>query len=91
MAVNEKISLSDIRKYLKDALGLKKFKFNTYNKNTYRYEADTEIAPGRPKTTSQFDQGDVISAMIKGKDVIAMMPTGGGKSLCFEIPAICAP
>ena len=33
-------------------------------------------------------QEEVISALLAGKSVLALMPTGGGKSLCFQIPAL---
>ena len=37
-----------------------------------------------------FRQGqeELISNILKGKDVLGILPTGGGKSICYQLPAI---
>ncbi|MHA6280898.1 RecQ family ATP-dependent DNA helicase [Salinimicrobium sp. CAU 1759] len=36
-------------------------------------------------------QKDIIKSLLEKKDVIALLPTGGGKSLCFQFPALMQP
>lgn len=33
-------------------------------------------------------QAEIVDAVVAGQDVLAIMPTGGGKSLCFQLPAL---
>ena len=33
-------------------------------------------------------QEDIINSVLEGKDTLALLPTGGGKSICFQIPTL---
>ncbi len=33
-------------------------------------------------------QADIIQSVLDGKDTLALLPTGGGKSICFQVPAM---
>lgn len=34
-------------------------------------------------------QSDIIQSILAGRDTLALLPTGGGKSICFQVPALC--
>ncbi|MFB6306418.1 MAG: DEAD/DEAH box helicase, partial [Flavobacteriales bacterium] len=36
-------------------------------------------------------QEDVVRSVLEDKDTLALLPTGGGKSICFQVPALSRP
>ena len=44
---------------------------------------------GHPEFRAQ--QAEIIAQLVSGGDALAIMPTGGGKSLCYQIPSLLRP
>lgn len=42
-------------------------------------------------TTFRPLQRDAMDAVLQGRDSLLVLPTGGGKSLCFQAPAVVRP
>lgn len=40
-------------------------------------------------STFRTGQWEIIQALLQQEDVLAVLPTGSGKSLCFQLPALC--
>ena len=55
--------------------------------------ADLAAAQRALRTTFGFEafrpgQAEIVDAILDGRDVLAVMPTGSGKSLCYQLPAL---
>ena len=50
-----------------------------YLREVFRHD---EFRPG---------QEDIVRAVLSGKDVLGVLPTGGGKSVCYQVPALIFP
>ena len=56
----------------------------------------TQILHAKLKDNFGFEkfrpnQEDIINCILSGQDTLAIMPTGGGKSICFQLPALVLP
>ncbi|MGD9828752.1 MAG: DNA helicase RecQ [Hyphomicrobiaceae bacterium] len=51
-------------------------------------EAEAVLARVWGYSAFRSHQAEIVTSVIAGRDVLALMPTGGGKSLCYQIPAL---
>ena len=40
-------------------------------------------------TSFREGQEELVDHILAGRDVLGIMPTGAGKSLCYQVPALC--
>ena len=82
----EKLACDNIEKIRKILLGNREFRsfdegVASYGANKPPYWVDDSY--------KGFSQMDIIHSILMGNDTIAVLPTGGGKSVCFQGPALC--
>jgi len=58
------------------------------SQGSFGTEAETVLKSVFGYEAFRGEQAHVIEAILAGHDVLAVLPTGGGKSLCYQIPAL---
>ncbi len=68
---------------------LKNAAISFYNRYKTMYEESLKILQHYWGHNSfRFPQQEIITTVLKGKNTVVLLPTGGGKSICFQIPAL---
>lgn len=56
-----------------------------------RCQAVARVLGGNPATVLRPEQRDAIAAVARGEDLMALLPTGFGKSFCYQLPGLVLP
>jgi len=87
------LSLHSLLLFLLSAFKLAAGTFFLLNSHTVMIHKDVSEVLRRRFGFESFRQGQrrVIETVLAGRDCLAVMPTGGGKSLCYQLPALMRP
>jgi ATP-dependent DNA helicase RecQ len=74
--------------YVKFFLKKKKIYFLTIQKRAKQMDKYSILKKYFGYTSFRKGQEEIVDALLNGQDVIGVMPTGSGKSICYQIPAM---
>jgi RecQ family ATP-dependent DNA helicase len=62
-----------------------------YMINNTSYDLNTALKEKFDITSFRTHQKEIMSDILNGRDLLVLMPTGGGKSICYQLPALLSP